>query len=45
MKSFPFNEYLRSLREREMRHNAYIEHETRQMYANIEEYFSARGVD
>ena len=44
-KSFPFNEYLRRLREREMRHNIYMEHEARQMRANIEEYFSARGVD
>ena len=44
-KSFPFNEYLRRLREREMRHNTYMEHEARQMHANSEEYFSARGVD
>ena len=43
--SFPFNEYLRRLGEREMRHNIYMEHEARQMHANIEEYFSARGVD
>ena len=44
-KSFPFNEYLRRLREREMRHNTYMEHEARQMRGTIEEYFSARGVD
>ena len=44
-RSLPFNEYLRRLREKEMRHNAYMEHEARQMHANIEEYFSARGVD
>ena len=44
-KSLPFNEYLRRLREREMRHNTYMEHEARQIRANIEQYFSARGVD
>ena len=44
-RSSPFSEYLRKLREREMRHNAYMEQEARQMRANIDEYFSARGVD
>ena len=43
--STPFSEYLRRLREREMRHNTYMEQEARQMRADIEEYFSARGVD
>lgn len=43
--SSPFSEYLRRLREREMRHNTYMEQEARQMLADIGEYFSARGVN
>ena len=43
--SSPFSEYLRRLRENEMRHNTYMEQEARQMLADIGEYFSARGID
>ena len=43
--SSPFGQYLRRLREREMRHNTYMEQKARQMLADVGEYFSARGVD
>lgn len=44
-KFFSFSYYLRSLEEREMRHNTYMEQKARQMLADVGEYFSARGVD
>ena len=39
---FPFNEYLRSLMEVEMRQNTYIDQEFNQIIAEIKEYFSSR---
>ena len=43
--SSPFGKYLSWLRERETRHNTYMEQEARQMLADIGEYFSTRGID
>jgi hypothetical protein len=39
---FPFNEYLRSLMEEEMRQNTYIDQEFDQIIAEVKEYFSSR---
>ena len=42
---FPFSEYLRSLREKEVRQNTYIDQEFNQIRADIKEYFRLRGID
>ena len=45
-KSYPFNEYLRFLREveGEMRQNSYMEQEAEQMHDDIKRYFAAQGI-
>ena len=42
---FPFSEYLRSLREKEVRQNTYIDQEFNQIVADIKEYFSLQGIN
>ena len=42
---FPFSEYLRSLREKEVRQNTYIDQEFNQIVADIKEYFSLKSIN
>ena len=41
----PFTEYLHSLMKTDLRDNPYIEREFKRIYADVIEYFTARGVD
>ncbi len=42
---FPFSEYLRSLREKEVRQNTYIDQEFSRIRADIKKYFASWGID
>ncbi len=43
-KSYPFSQYLRLLRKREVRQNRYMEQEIKRMHADMEECFSSWGI-